>query len=281
MPDAGRTAELDSTRQLSTVNGGARGRKHDTNRVNASTLRGRILLAEDGEDNQRLIALLLRVAGADVTVVPNGRQALEALDWAAAAGAPFDLLITDMQMPEMDGYTLAGTLRAQGADIPIIALTAHAMAEDRQRCLDAGCDDYASKPIDRQALIATCARWLRSHEEIFPTVLHSEMTGDPDLAPLVARFADALPQRVATIADALQEGRLDRAAHAAHQLKGAAGSYGYPAVSDLARKLEQQLEQQLGRRRPMMGRPDTNRPWSNCNIWRSRHSAARRRRSPL
>lgn len=250
VPDTGRTADLDSTRQLSTVDGRARDRKHDANRnvnrISAPALRGRILLAEDGEDNQRLIALLLRMAGADVTVVPNGRQALEALDWAAAAGAPFDLLITDMQMPEMDGYTLAGTLRAQGADIPIIALTAHAMAEDRQRCLDAGCDDYASKPIDRQALIATCARWLRSHEEIFPTVLHSEMTGDPDLAPLVARFADALPQRVATIADALQEGRLDRAAHAAHQLKGAAGSYGYPAVSDLARKLEQQLEQQLG-----------------------------------
>lgn len=246
VPDAERTAELDSTRQLSTANGDARGGKHDANRVSVPALRGRILLAEDGEDNQRLIALLLRVAGAEVTVVPNGRQALEALDWAAAAGAPFDLLITDMQMPEMDGYTLAATLRAQGVGIPIVALTAHAMAEDRQRCLDAGCDDYASKPIDRQALIATCARWLRSHEEIFPAILHSEMTGDPDLAPLVARFADALPQRVATIADALQEGRLDRAAHAAHQLKGAAGSYGYPAVSDLARKLERQLEQQIG-----------------------------------
>ncbi|WP_337169851.1 ATP-binding protein [Gemmatimonas aurantiaca] len=246
VPDAERTAELDSTRQLSTVSGDARDGKHDANRTNVPALRGRILLAEDGEDNQRLIALLLRVAGAEVTVVPNGRQALEALDWAAAAGAPFDLLITDMQMPEMDGYTLAGTLRAQGAGIPIVALTAHAMAEDRQRCLDAGCDDYASKPIDRQALIATCARWLRSQEEIFPVILHSEMTGDPDLAPLVARFADALPQRVATIADALQEGRLDRAAHAAHQLKGAAGSYGYPAVSDLARKLERQLEQQIG-----------------------------------
>lgn len=247
VPDAERTAELDSTRQLSTVNGDARDGKHDANRVNVPALHGRILLAEDGEDNQRLIALLLRVAGAEVTVVPNGRQALEALDWAAAAGAPFDLLITDMQMPEMDGYTLAGTLRAQGVGIPIVALTAHAMAEDRQRCLDAGCDDYASKPIDRQALIATCARWLRSHEEIFPAILHSEMTGDPDLAPLVARFADALPQRVATIVDALQAGRFDRAAHAAHQLKGAAGSYGYPAVSDLARKLERQLEQRVER----------------------------------
>jgi signal transduction histidine kinase/DNA-binding response OmpR family regulator len=228
--------QLDSTR-LEQADAAAIGAQ----RPPVLALRGRILLAEDGEDNQRLIALLLRAAGADVTVAPNGRQALEALEWASAAGAPFDLLVTDMQMPEMDGYTLAGTLRARGETMPIIALTAHAMGEDRTRCLEAGCDDYASKPIDRIALIATCAHWLRGEQEIFPQVLRSEMSGEPELAELVARFAAALPDRVATIADALRDGRLDKATQAAHQLKGAAGSYGYPAVSDLARELEQQL----------------------------------------
>ncbi len=79
---------------------------------------------------------------------------------AAARGQPFDLLLTRIQMPEMDGYTLARTLRARKSPIPIIALTAHAMAEDRAKCLDAGCNDYASKPIDRAALLATCAKWL-------------------------------------------------------------------------------------------------------------------------
>ena len=124
------------------------------------TLSGRILLAEDGPDNQRLIAQHLRKAGAEVTVAENGRVALKAIARAHAAGKPFDLLLTDMQMPVMDGYELARVLRRQGSRLPIVALTAHAMADDRARCLAAGCDDYARKPIDRAALLETCARWV-------------------------------------------------------------------------------------------------------------------------
>ena len=123
-------------------------------------LTGRVLLAEDGADNQRLIAFHLKKAGADVTIADNGLMALWMIDAAVAQGAPYDLLLTDMQMPEMDGYTLARTLRRRGSTLAIIALTAHAMAEDRQRCLDAGCDEYASKPIDKGELLATCAAWM-------------------------------------------------------------------------------------------------------------------------
>jgi len=123
-------------------------------------LAGRILLAEDGRDNQFLVAYHLRKAGAEVEVAVNGRVALEQLERGEAEGRPFALLLSDIQMPEMDGYTLARALRARGSTIPIVALTAHAMAEDRQRCLDAGCDDYAVKPIDRARLLDTCARWL-------------------------------------------------------------------------------------------------------------------------
>ena len=123
-------------------------------------LRGRILLAEDGPDNQRLISFHLRKAGADVTVAENGAIALRLLDDASAAGTPFDLLITDMQMPEMDGYTLATTLRNRGSRLPILALTAHAMAEDRAKCIYAGCDDYTTKPIDKAHLVATARKWL-------------------------------------------------------------------------------------------------------------------------
>jgi PAS domain S-box-containing protein len=129
------------------------------------SLRGRILLAEDGPDNQRLIAFHLRNAGAEVAIADNGRIALEMIDRAAGGGAPFDLLLTDVQMPEMDGYTLARTLRERGSTLPIIALTAHAMAEDRERCLQAGCDDFATKPIDKPALLATCARWMGRRDE--------------------------------------------------------------------------------------------------------------------
>ncbi len=123
-------------------------------------LSGRILLAEDGPDNQRLIGTFLRRAGAEVAVAANGRVALEMIEQGAAAGTPYDLLVTDMQMPEMDGYTLARTLRQRGSKLSIVALTAHAMTDDRAKCAEAGCDDYASKPIDRHALLATCARWI-------------------------------------------------------------------------------------------------------------------------
>jgi CheY-like chemotaxis protein/anti-sigma regulatory factor (Ser/Thr protein kinase) len=128
--------------------------------VATGTLTGRILLAEDGLDNQRLIAFHLKKAGAAVDFAENGRIALDMFDRAVATGTPYDLLLTDMQMPEMDGYTLARTLRQRGSKLAIIALTAHAMAEDKGRCMAAGCDDYASKPIDRSTLLATCAAWI-------------------------------------------------------------------------------------------------------------------------
>ena len=126
----------------------------------ARALRGRILLAEDGRDNQYIIVFHLRKAGAEVEVAQNGRIALEMLEQAAAEGRPYALLLTDIQMPEMDGYTLTRMLRERGSQLPIVALTAHAMAEDRQKCLEVGCDDYAVKPIDKVRLLETCARWL-------------------------------------------------------------------------------------------------------------------------
>lgn len=127
-------------------------------------LKARILLAEDGRDNQRLIAFHLRRAGARVDIADNGRAALEMLEATRQAGQePYQLLLTDIQMPELDGYGLVAEARRRGFDLPIVALTAHAMVEDRQRCLDAGCNAYATKPIHRDELIETCARWLDHH----------------------------------------------------------------------------------------------------------------------
>lgn len=123
-------------------------------------LNGRILLAEDGLDNQRLIAFHLRKAGATVEVAENGRVALEKVVEAAGRGESFDLLLTDMQMPEMDGYTLCRRLRRMGSRMAIVALTAHAMAEDREKCLAAGCDDYVSKPIEKGLLLNVCDLWI-------------------------------------------------------------------------------------------------------------------------
>jgi PAS domain S-box-containing protein len=131
--------------------------------MSAKELAGvRIALVDDGPDNQRLIAFHLKRAGAEVSVFDNGKTALEAMtadgtiDGELRLQPAFDVVVTDLQMPEMDGLTLVRLLRAKGWTRSIVALTAHAMIEDAARCRAAGCDLYASKPIDRDVLIAVC-----------------------------------------------------------------------------------------------------------------------------
>jgi signal transduction histidine kinase/CheY-like chemotaxis protein len=116
-----------------------------------------VLLAEDGPENQVLIRFHLERAGARVTVAENGQVVLDHLLHRADPSAPpVDLVLMDMQMPVMDGYEATRTLRAAGCVLPIVAVTAHAMAGDEQQCLDAGCSGYLSKPIRGGVLIDTC-----------------------------------------------------------------------------------------------------------------------------
>lgn len=117
----------------------------------------RILLAEDGNDNQRLISALLRKSGAEVSTATDGKTALETALRSREVGEAFDLILMDMQMPVMDGYEATRRLREAEWTGPIIALTASVMAGDREKCLDAGCTDFLTKPITRRDLVAGIA----------------------------------------------------------------------------------------------------------------------------
>ncbi len=206
----------------------------------------RVLLAEDGKANQKLIATLLRRAGAAAEIVEDGRQAVE----AARAGR-FDVILMDMQMPVMDGYDATGELRKGGYHGPILALTAHAMAVHRDRCLAAGCDDHLTKPIDRAKLLRAIADHAgrapaTPHQAAPPApapapdgdALASDFAGEPDMAEIIDEFISGLSPRLDQMRAALDEARFEELAGAAHRLRGAGGGYGYPAVTSVAAELE-------------------------------------------
>jgi CheY-like chemotaxis protein len=129
------------------------------------TLQGRVLLAEDGRDNQRLLTALLERMGLEVDLAETGRAAYQRAMLASDTGEPYDVILMDMQMPELDGYQATTLLREAGYAGPVIALTAHAMAGDREKCLQAGCDDFASKPIERERLLEILGHYIRKQSE--------------------------------------------------------------------------------------------------------------------
>jgi ammonium transporter, Amt family len=134
--------------------------RDEANPSAVGSLAARILLAEDCPDNQRLVSRVLQKAGADVVVVENGHEAVQTAMAGQDQGRPFDVILMDMQMPLLDGYDATRRLRDYGYRRPIVALTANAMRDDREKCLAAGCDDFVTKPINFRHLIATLHTWL-------------------------------------------------------------------------------------------------------------------------
>ncbi|MFI5316184.1 MAG: ATP-binding protein [Myxococcota bacterium] len=139
---------------------GPRGDDGETLSAPSAQLEGRILLAEDSPDSRRLLVRLLQRWGAEVEVVENGALAVERMAKAMERGDALDLVLMDMQMPEMDGYEATRLIRAAGFRGPIIALTAHAMAGSRETCIAAGCDEFLTKPIDRARFRAMVTEFL-------------------------------------------------------------------------------------------------------------------------
>jgi len=200
-----------------------------------------------------------------VTLAENGEAAVQ-----NALAGDFDLVLMDMQMPVMDGYRATDELRKAGFGKPIVALTAHAMTEDRVKCLAAGCSEYLSKPIDRQKLLATCANYLPA--DIYPfkpamaplelpiapaptqphlspvsppmSNLRSTLASDPRVMRVLDRFISNLPDRVAELEQSLNDGDLEALRHAVHNLKGAGSGYGFPALTQQSASAEEALKAQ-------------------------------------
>ena len=220
----------------------------------SESLRGRILLAEDGLDNQRLIQLILQRAGLEVDLAEDGWAACQKVDLAEEQERPYELVLMDMQMPNMDGYNATRELRRRGYRGSIVALTANAMSGDRKRCLAAGCDDYLAKPIDRAGLLGAIVPHLTLTPSETPTVdapaasldkrpglLESSKLSAQDRQELRQAFLERLTARADRIEEALNLRDGDRLTGEVHSLKGTAPLFGLEPIGELALSLEQRL----------------------------------------
>ncbi len=186
-----------------------------------------ILLAEDDLTNQVVFKNILSEMGFHVNVVETGRQVIESMEKDADR---YDLILMDVQMPEMDGLQAVQILRESGIRLPIVALTAHAFASDRKRCMEAGMDDYISKPIDRRHFEETIRRLLRispgsrchenlaSHEMISPAETVSGITPGSPAAP----ESECIPALLSRATEYLEAGDWQNISSASDRLKAIA-----------------------------------------------------------
>jgi two-component system, sensor histidine kinase and response regulator len=225
----------------------------------------RILLVEDNEVNQQVATELLENVGAIVRIANDGVEAVKIL--TEGEGHPsFDVVFMDLQMPDMDGFTATRHIRTQPRlqSVPIIAMTAHALVEERQRCLDAGMNDHVSKPIDPDALFATLTRWAKPRQvpaaktEARPTRAAAVVIPEIDgvdvregltraagnrrlYRDLLIRFAKDHRNVGAQIAAALESGDPKQAEHIAHTVKGVAGNMSIRKIYSSADQMEKAI----------------------------------------
>ncbi|MEQ9638705.1 MAG: response regulator [Alphaproteobacteria bacterium] len=225
-----------------------------------------ILVVDDGDENRELLEVVLGDLDLRVTTATNGQAALD-----LATSRSFALVLMDVQMPVMDGYTAVGRMRAYGIDIPVIALTAHAMEGTAERCAEAGYSGYMTKPIDVDGLIEYLARELggtRLEQSSVPApsvqqaaaavpqplrpaavadtapVISSLDVANPRVRAIIEKFVGRLGEQVAALEAACQAGEREEAAKLCHWLKGSAGSVGYHAFTAPASELEAALREQ-------------------------------------
>jgi CheY-like chemotaxis protein/HPt (histidine-containing phosphotransfer) domain-containing protein len=229
-----------------------------------SARKARILLAEDNVTNQQVALGILKKFGLSADAVANGEEAVQAL-----ITIPYDLVLMDVQMPEMDGLEATRRIRnprygCLDSQVPIVAMTAHAMAGDKEKCLEAGMNDYISKPVDPDGLAQALTQWLTLDES--PGAEHSPgpsgrtaMRGDGQALPVWDRegmlervmgdqelveniievFVDDIPLQIEKLRGYLDAQDAHQVEHRAHTIKGAAANVGGEALKDVARAIEQ------------------------------------------
>jgi len=208
----------------------------------------RILLVEDNITNQQVALGILKKLGLPADVAVNGEEAIKALN-----SLPYDLLLMDVQMPVMDGYETTRRIRNwersvdDNPQIPIIAMTAYAMSEDREKCLAAGMNDYLTKPVSARELQRVMQKWLTKEplkSQIAKSIwdradmLERLMDDEALLRKICVGFLSDIPGKVASFGDLLEGGDLILAKRLAHTIKGAAASVGGKRLSEMAAQME-------------------------------------------
>jgi two-component system, sensor histidine kinase len=209
----------------------------------------RVLVVDDGATYRKLASLVLRRGGAVVSLAENG---MEACDMVLQNGN-FDVILMDMQMPVLDGYGATRKLREAGIMIPILALTAHAMTGDKQLCLDSGCSDYLTKPINAAELLAQMKliydslypEQPRQPQPIAVAAIESQLPiEDPEFAEIVVDFIDALERETEELRDAVQVRDTVKTAQIAHWMRGTGGTAGFPCLTAPSIQLTQAVKGQ-------------------------------------
>lgn len=248
------TGPLDDVELLTLTEAAALTSQPETRQIVKVDLTGvNILVADDIAANREFISHTLRGAGAEIHTVNDGQQAIDA--WR---NDTFDLILMDMRMPILDGYSAVEQLRQQGAQLPIIALTANGMAEDERRCRVAGCTGYLTKPISMDALLSGIAEQLglsttaeeKRHEMVStPTVAADarlvestpdvEMPQDPFFRDMASRLLAKLVESLPDAFLALESCNTEFVAEQAHWMKGTGGTVGLPVITTIGAALEQ------------------------------------------
>jgi len=249
--------------------------REDTNRKQAepATFSGHVLVVEDVRTNQMLCKSLLSRMGLEVTIAEDGDQAVQ----KALTGA-FDMILMDIQMPNMNGYEATEAIRDRGLTTPIVALTANAMKGDDKKCIEAGCDDYLTKPLDRQRLLEKIRKYLPSEEKALSEKIdsaksqvdelaewssertsHGPQSGEPTAASketfswdhlidtlgdeesikkVIPVFLNDTKERLDQLAEAIRTSNAEAITLLAHAIKAVGGNVGAKRMYDIAHRLE-------------------------------------------